>query len=94
MAQMIDGFDQTKLWRARCRICARRWLAEQYGATDSDADAVIAELLSRADQVPVAATDAAQMEDYFGRVLVSCVDLVWRKQHPDDEEKQTVSTPK
>ena len=76
MAQIIDAFSAEELWKRRTRIFARLRLAE-LGCSDEIADTLIADLLSRAEAMPAAASSASQIEDYYSRVVVSCVDLLW-----------------
>jgi hypothetical protein len=88
-AKVLNLYDQEALWRARCRVFARIRLSE-LGCPDDQADLLIAELLSRAGAMPAAASNASQIEDYYSRVVVSCVELLWSS-HLQQQNRSTTS---
>ena len=75
-ATIIDAIGQRDLWHRRIRLAARIHLT-RLGATGEQADAIISDLLKRADQMPAAASDAP--EPYYGQVVLAAVEILWRR---------------
>jgi hypothetical protein len=90
MAKIIDAFSAEELWKRRTRISARLRLAE-LGCPDDVADLLIADLLGRAE-TPAAALNASQIQDYYSRIVVGVVDILWASYLKQQNQPTTLSS--